>query len=468
MNNQNGYTLIEKIVGVAVVAGMTAVAIPSYQYYVAKSQAVEADRMINAERLSLITNMKNGRCLPVDGVDTQQGRFGTLKISGTFAAKAGGSCDSGCDLTYTLNSDVQKQIAGKKVVVDARMNGEISKNASTTLAEKFLTDALSQTGAIKAGDNCTVLSKTDPTLTTGLSLGGVDVGEVAPVSPSLPVTPPSGGEAAGGAVGGSEESSGAVGKDEGVRPNGVLCPGTYAVENGEVVIPITSAGSYTSESNYYVKNSINLYDAFVQYKQRVPNSGEKIKFVTPCSVAIVGNSTAQPAITVGNFDSSVQLSLINFGAVLGHGGRGADAGGIKGIRGSRPPENGGVGIYSNTVNLKVSNFGIIAGGGGGAADTLEAVGGGGGAPYGGGGNRLLALGAAFVGSPASLLIGGASGSYLIEGRPHGPGGDIGQDGSIGHLSGANWKNNTRPGGRAGLVTLGNVTITNVGGRTLGN
>lgn len=446
MNKNKGFTLQEVVVVVGVVAVLAAIATPDYHARVAKSQASESVAMMEAEKTAVLVNIaKKGSCTPEGKSYTTAGKYGSLVVSGTVKSIAVQNTDKllniGCNLTYTFASDgVSKKLQGKKISTSLFNNGVLSRANTTNTDSAYLPKDL------------TALTE-DPLPSPPSGTGSTNPIEVVKETPVIVEPPP---------------LSTLTGKDEGIRPNGVVCPSSFTYEPGEIVIPITSAGSYKTESNYYVKSSINLYDIFVSTQGRAPTSSDKVKFVTPCSVAIVGDSVATPAITVGNFSSSVKVSLLNYGAVLGRGGRGSDAGAIKGISGRIPAENGGTAIYSNTTTLSVSNYGIIAGGGGGAADSLEAIAGGGGAPYGIGGRKHLALSGAMVGSAASLLKGGASGTYVTEGYSLGPGGDIGKDGTEGLLSGPNWRTDSRPGGKAGAYKQGNVTITNIGGQTLGS
>ena len=180
----NGFTLMELVVAVAVASGLAAVAVPSYQNFVAKTQAAEAEKLINAERVNLVSSIQKGHCLAPGAASTQKGRFGVLTTSGTFVASKGLSCDSGCDVTYTFNADANKHIAGKKIVVDMHLNGDISKSASTTVDKKYLSDNLNRVGTVNAGDDCTALSNTKPVATAGSGASGTEAGIAAPTNPS--------------------------------------------------------------------------------------------------------------------------------------------------------------------------------------------------------------------------------------------------------------------------------------------
>ena len=208
----NGFTLMELVVAVAVASGLAAVAVPSYQNFVAKTQAAEAEKLINAERVNLVSSIQKGHCLAPGAASTQKGRFGVLTTSGTFVASKGLSCDSGCDVTYTFNADANKHIAGKKIVVDMHLNGDISKSASTTVDKKYLSDNLNRVGTVNAGDDCTALSNTKPVATAGSGASGTEAGIAAPTNPS------GGGNAGNG--GGNSDNNGNGGGNGGNNGNG--------------------------------------------------------------------------------------------------------------------------------------------------------------------------------------------------------------------------------------------------------
>ena len=197
-----GFSLINLVVGIAVAGGLTVVATPIYHTYIAKSQAAEADRLINTERIHVFSNMQRGSCLSGNTPSPQEGRYGTLALSGNFKAKSGKSCPSGCEITYTFGANTNKLIAGKKVVVNVLMDGGVTKNNKTTLQDKFWASDITRADAVVVGDNCTALAVETPTFTAGAAPAGNEIGATAPESgggsggvippttPTTPVTPP--------------------------------------------------------------------------------------------------------------------------------------------------------------------------------------------------------------------------------------------------------------------------------------
>lgn len=452
--NKNGFTLMELVVAVAVVSGLAAVAVPSYQNYVARTQAAEAEKLINAERVNLFSSMQKGHCLAPGAQSTQKGRFGVLTTSGTFVASKGLSCDSGCDVTYTFNADANKHIAGKKVSVDVRQNGDISKNASTTVDQRYLSDNLNRVGTVNAGDNCTALSITKPTATEGSGASGTENGVAMPTNPSNGGNAGNGGESA---VPEVPTPSGNTVTPTDALPNGIKCTDKFEQAEGETLIILGSAGYTKAETSYFVRNSINLYDVFVDHTKRAPLANEKVKFVTTCAVAFVGDTLSTPAIRVGNFGSSVKIQFINFGAILGRGGTGAKIEDYKNRLPAAKATPGGSAFQGGTASLHITNAGIIAGGGGGGADgKWQALGGGGGgAPYGEAGTgNYSTWHPSRIPLPGTFEVGGGGG-YMGDGRWGGQGGGWGYTGQ--DVTGVG-----KPAVAGKAIIGSNITVVNIG------
>ena len=92
MNKQQGFTLIELMIVVAIIGILAAIAIPAYQSYVAKAQTSEAFNLMGGAKTPLVESMAQGACtLPTETVVT--GKYGTLAAGGTSPA---------CTLTFTF------------------------------------------------------------------------------------------------------------------------------------------------------------------------------------------------------------------------------------------------------------------------------------------------------------------------------------------------------------------------------
>lgn len=463
-HNQNGLTVIEVMVAVGVCSLTTLFAVVGYQYTIANAQALESIQMMEANRLLLAKSIQKGVCS--ESADPISGKYGKLSITGTPVKSKGESCPTGCVLTYTFDDTAHVGLRGKVVEVNVLNNLNLAMSNATTLAEKYLPKRFAQAEVV-TGDNCAAMALTDPEFTEG-AVTGTEEGDVDPGTPS----PPEG--SGGGTTTEPEETpdpevttpSGSITPD--VTPSGVVCDDSYVPPAGHTIVMLDSKSYNITEDSYYVKNGVNLLNEFTKAHGRAPNSGEKIQFITTCATAIVGKTAGKAAggaaVTVGNFDPSVSLSMVNFGAIVGLGGQGSiltmckkiskcyltfsGAGMVKG-------EQGGTAIEgSTTTPLIIQNYGIIAGGGGGGALGRGGVGmgaGGGGAPYGAAGKGYWEYNPA---QPGIFNVGGR-GAHSGDGRYAGRGGGWGDYGAEGASSGSYWR------GLPGVVKTGSVTITNL-------
>jgi type IV pilus assembly protein PilA len=111
-NAQQGFTLIELMIVVAIIGILAAVAIPAYQDYTAKGQASEAMVLLDGLKTPVAEGMSQdattGCAIPTGAVVS--GKF----VSGITAALSG----TKCTLTATYNSTgVASGISGKTVIM---------------------------------------------------------------------------------------------------------------------------------------------------------------------------------------------------------------------------------------------------------------------------------------------------------------------------------------------------------------
>lgn len=139
--SQSGFTLVEIIIVVAIIGILAAVAIPTYQDYIVRSQVSEAVSLSYGLKTSIATNSQRGTCFddaalsasPIANIDSAVGKYGTAVIT---------SANTGlppCRIEYTfINNNIASNIAGKVIVMEVSGSGVLSKANSTTVANKYL------------------------------------------------------------------------------------------------------------------------------------------------------------------------------------------------------------------------------------------------------------------------------------------------------------------------------------------
>ena len=189
---EKGFTLVETLVALAIAGVLVAIAVPSYKFYVARTQVTESLSSASMQSFSVAQNLKRGRCTTVAGVnDVYPNRFGTLTISGAKVTSKGENCPSGCTATFLFNDTTEKHLQGKQVVFNILNNQKVSF-VSSTVDSLYLPKEL-KTISTTTTDNCTAIPDQPLTPTDGSTPGGSTT-NTTPTAPTptnpTPTTPP--------------------------------------------------------------------------------------------------------------------------------------------------------------------------------------------------------------------------------------------------------------------------------------
>lgn len=119
---QKGFTLIELMIVVAIIGILSAIAIPSYRDYVARSQAVEGFQITSGLRTEIAVWVADNKVFPDITVVTNTGYIGQQAhtLQGKYVKNNGVSvaADTG---VITVEFD-KGSIAGKKLILTPTIN----------------------------------------------------------------------------------------------------------------------------------------------------------------------------------------------------------------------------------------------------------------------------------------------------------------------------------------------------------
>ncbi len=116
---QQGFTLIELMIVVAIIGILAAVAIPAYQDYTAKAQGSEAYTLLAGFKTPLVENASSVGLLTACAVteypnSVKEGKGVVLLVAADFVYAAGPPAI--CSITATYKAATNAKISGKKVM----------------------------------------------------------------------------------------------------------------------------------------------------------------------------------------------------------------------------------------------------------------------------------------------------------------------------------------------------------------
>jgi type IV pilus assembly protein PilA len=143
---QQGFTLIELMIVVAIIGILAAVAIPAYQDYIARSQVSEAVSLMGATKTALAEYIGDKGSWPTsltDVVLTTSGKY-TASVSGADTGVIAGTASSYTVQATMKTASVNAAITGGTVqlnTVNAAKNWTCTTGITNGLADKYLPGA---------------------------------------------------------------------------------------------------------------------------------------------------------------------------------------------------------------------------------------------------------------------------------------------------------------------------------------
>ncbi|MBV6789836.1 pilin [Xanthomonas campestris pv. fici] len=136
MKKQNGFTLIELMIVVAIIAILAAIALPAYQDYLARSQVSEGLSLASGAKTAVAETYANTGAFPAN--NAAAGLETAANIKGKYITSV--TVSSGGIITALFNNSNAK-LSGKSLVLTPMdNNGSISWGCSngTTIDQKYL------------------------------------------------------------------------------------------------------------------------------------------------------------------------------------------------------------------------------------------------------------------------------------------------------------------------------------------
>lgn len=173
-SKNSGFTIIEYMAAIAMVVVLISFASLFYNQYITEVKAGEAVHNILAtgENVKQISALSS--CTANGLYSSRAASFGDIKITGTYTAKSGGTCPTGCNATFTFNDDAPSELKGKKLSADILNSGQMSLSAAnTTLSPIYYQNELKVISK-QQSDTCASISLNASNPNPAVSIDGLE------------------------------------------------------------------------------------------------------------------------------------------------------------------------------------------------------------------------------------------------------------------------------------------------------
>jgi type IV pilus assembly protein PilA len=131
---QQGFTLIELMIVVAIIGILAAIALPAYQDYTIRSQMSEAMNLAGGAKNAVSETYANTGTWPAD--NTAAGMAAAATIKGKYVTQV---AVAGATIVATMGGDAHTLVAGKTLTLTGTDNGgSISWACTSTADPKYL------------------------------------------------------------------------------------------------------------------------------------------------------------------------------------------------------------------------------------------------------------------------------------------------------------------------------------------
>ena len=140
MKKQQGFTLIELMIVVAIIGILAAIAIPAYQDYTIRAQVSEGINLASGAKAAISEYFMDSGVLPTSNAEA--GLEAAANISGNYASNVNVAAGGVVTVTYS-GAEVNAQIAGQQLTLTPSTNaGSVQWTClNTTLAAKHVPSA---------------------------------------------------------------------------------------------------------------------------------------------------------------------------------------------------------------------------------------------------------------------------------------------------------------------------------------